>query len=51
MSKIIKCQSTIVGRLQREFTRKMSPLSQAVQEALGHSVAKTKRLNTQTRTT
>ena len=33
MRKVIKRQSTIMGRLHREITRKMSPLSQAVQEA------------------
>ena len=49
MRKAIKRQSTIVGRLHREITRKMSPLSQAVQEALGHSVAKAKRIIAQTR--
>ena len=49
MRKLIKRQSTIVGRLHREITRKMSPLSQAVQEALGHSIDKAKRLITQTR--
>jgi transposase, IS5 family len=49
MRKVIKRQTTIVGRLHREITRKMSPLSQAVQEALGHSIDKAKRLITQTR--
>jgi IS5 family transposase len=49
MRKVIKRQSTIVGRLHREITRKMSPLSQAVHEALGHSIAKAKRLIAQTR--
>ncbi len=49
MSKVLKRQSTILGRLQREITRKMNPLSQAVQEALGHILHKTKRLITQTR--
>jgi IS5 family transposase len=49
MRKVIKRQSTIVGRLHREITRKMSPLSQAVQEALGQRIDKAKRLITQTR--
>ena len=49
MRNVIKRQSTIVGRLHREITRKMGPLSQAVQEALGHSIAKTKRLIAQIR--
>jgi IS5 family transposase len=49
MRKVIKRQSTIVGRLQREISRKMSPLSQAVQEALGVSIDKAKRLIAQTR--
>jgi IS5 family transposase len=45
--KVIKRQRTIVGRLQREVGRKMSTLSQAVQEALGHTLDKAKRLITQ----
>ena len=49
MRKVIQRQSTIVGRLHREITRKMTPLSQAVQEALGLSIDKAKRLITQTR--
>ncbi len=49
MRKVIKRQSTIVGRLHRDVSRKMSPLSQAVQEALGHSVANAARLIAQTR--
>ena len=48
MRKVLKRQSTIVGRLHREITRKMNPLSQAVQEALGHTLHKAKRLITQT---
>jgi IS5 family transposase len=44
MRKVIKRQGTIVGSLHREITRKMSPLSQAVQEALAQSIAKAKRL-------
>ena len=38
MRKVIKRQRTIVGRLQREVARKMSTLSQAVQEALGQTL-------------
>jgi IS5 family transposase len=38
MRKAIKRQSTIVGRLHREISRKMTTLSQAVQEALGVKV-------------
>jgi IS5 family transposase len=49
MRKVIKRQSTIVGRLHRDVSRKMTALSQAVQEALGHSVAKAARLIAQTR--
>ncbi len=33
-----------VCRLHREIARKMTPLIQVVQEALGHSVTKAKRL-------
>ena len=49
MRKVLKRQSTILCRLQREITRKMNPLSQAVQEALGHTLHEAKRLITQTR--
>ena len=48
MRKTIKRQRTIVGRLQREVARKMSTLSQAVQEALAHTLDKAKRLIAQT---
>ena len=48
MRKTIKRQRTIVGRLQREVGRKMSLLSQAVQEALAHTLDKAKRLSAQT---
>jgi IS5 family transposase len=48
MRKVIKRQRTIVGRLQREVTRKMTALSQAVQEVLGHTLDKAQRLITQT---
>lgn len=48
MRKAIKRQRTIVGRLQREVGRKMSTLSQAVQETLGHPLDKAKRLVAQT---
>jgi len=48
MRKIIKRQRTIVGRLEREVGRKMSTLSQAVQESLGHTLDKAKRLVLQT---
>jgi len=47
--KVIQRQSTIVGRLHREISRKLTPLSQAVQEALGVSIDKTKRLIAQSR--
>ena len=47
MRKMIKRQRTIVGRLQREVARKMTTLSQAVQEALGQTLDKAKRLVTQ----
>jgi transposase, IS5 family len=46
MRKVIKRQGTIVGRLQREVARKMSTLSQAVQEALSQTLDKAKRLVT-----
>lgn len=49
MRKVIQRQRTIAGRLQREVTRKMSTLSQAVQEALGQTLDKAKRLIAQTR--
>jgi IS5 family transposase len=48
MRKMIKRQRTILGRLEREVGRKMTALSQAVQEALGHTLDKAKRLITQT---
>jgi IS5 family transposase len=48
MRKAIKRQRTIVGRLQREVGRKMSTLSQAVQEALSVTLDKAKRLVVQT---
>ena len=48
MRKVIKRQRTIVGRLQREVARKMSTLSQAIQETLGQTLDKAKRLVTQT---
>ena len=48
MRKIIKRQRTIVGRLQREVGRKMNMLSQAAEEALGHTLDKAKRLVLQT---
>ena len=48
MRKAIKRQRTIVGRLQREVGRKMSTLSQAVQEALGLTLDKAKQLVAQT---
>jgi IS5 family transposase len=48
MRKVIKRQRTIVGRLEREVGRKMNALSQAVQEALGHTLDKAKRLVMQT---
>lgn len=43
-----KRQRTIVGRLQREVGRKMTTLSQAVQERLGWTLVNAKRLVTQT---
>jgi IS5 family transposase len=49
MRKAIKRQSTIVGRLHREISRKMTTLSQAVQDALGVSIDKAKRLIAQSR--
>jgi transposase, IS5 family len=48
MRKVIKRQRTIVGRLEREVGRKMNALSRAVQEALGHTLDKAKRLVMQT---
>ncbi|PUE49823.1 hypothetical protein B9Z45_15505 [Limnohabitans sp. 2KL-17] len=44
MRKVIKRQRTIVGWLQREVTRKMSTLSQAIQETLGQTLGKAKRV-------
>ena len=49
MRKAIKRQATIVGRLHREIARKMTTLSQAVQDALGVSIDKAKRLIAQSR--
>jgi IS5 family transposase len=48
MRKVIKRPRTIVERLQREVARKMNMLSQAVQETLGQTLGKAKRLVTQT---
>jgi transposase, IS5 family len=48
MRKVIKRQRTIVGRLQREVARKMTALGQAVQETLGQTLDKAKRLVAQT---
>jgi transposase, IS5 family len=48
MRQMIKRQRTILGRLQREVGRKMTVLSQAVQETLGHTLAKAQRLIAQT---
>jgi IS5 family transposase len=44
MRKVIKRQRTIVSRLEREVGRKMNALSQAVQEALGHTLDRARRL-------
>jgi IS5 family transposase len=49
MYKAIKRQRTIVGRLHREISRKMTTLSQAIQDALGVSIDKAKRLIAQSR--
>ena len=46
--KMIKRQRTIVGRLQREVARKMTALSQAVQEAFGVKLERAKGLAAQT---
>jgi IS5 family transposase len=48
MRKVIKRQRTIVGRLQREVARKMTALNQAVEETLGQTLNKAKRLVAQT---
>lgn len=48
MLKVIKRQRTILGRLQREVDRKLTTVSQAVQEALGHTLDKAKQLVLQT---
>jgi IS5 family transposase len=48
MRNIINHQHTVVGRLQREVARKMSTLSQAVQETPGQTFDKAKRLVAQT---
>ncbi|MDI9235252.1 IS5 family transposase [Limnohabitans lacus] len=54
MRKVIKRQRTIVGGLQREVARKMTTLSQAIQDTLGQTLGQTlgkaKRLVTQTGT-
>jgi transposase, IS5 family len=49
MRKVLKRQSTIVGRMHRETTRKMNTLIQAVQEAQSNTLHKAKRLITQNR--
>ena len=48
MRKVIQCQRTIVGRLQREVGRKMSALALAVQETLGKTMSQAQRLVTGT---
>jgi IS5 family transposase len=48
MRKVIKRQRTLVGRLQRKVARKMTALGQAVQETLGQTLDKAKRLVAQT---
>ena len=48
MRRAIQRQRTIVGRLQREVGRKMNTLSLAVQETLGNTLDKAKRLVAQT---
>ena len=44
MRKVIKRQRTLVGRLQHEVARKMTTLCRAVQETLGQTSDKAKRL-------
>ena len=48
MRKAFKRQRTIVGRLQREVARKMTALSQAVQQVLGQTLEKAQWLVVQT---
>jgi IS5 family transposase len=49
MRRVIKRQSTVVGRLVREIDRKASALSEAVREVLGSAIAKARRIAEQSR--
>ena len=49
MRRVIKRQSTVLGRLAREIERKASVLSAAVREALGGALAKAQRIADQSR--
>lgn len=48
MRRVLKRQRTIVGRLQREITRKLSAIGQAVSDALGTTLAKARQIWEQT---
>ncbi len=49
MRRVIKRQSTVVGRLVREIERKAGALSAAVHEALGDALSKARRIADQSR--
>lgn len=49
MRRVIKRQSTVLGRLVREIERKASVLSEAVRQALGGALAKAQRIAEQSR--
>lgn len=49
MRRTLRRQRTIVGRLQREIERKLSPLGQAAREALQGTLSKAKRVFVQTK--
>lgn len=48
MRRVLKRQRTIVGRLQREITRKLSAIGQAVSDAMGTTLAKARQIWEQT---
>jgi IS5 family transposase len=49
MRRTLRRQRTIVGRLQREIERKLSPLGQAAWDAMGSTLAKARRVFDQTK--
>ena len=49
MRRVIKRQSTVVGRLVRNIDRKATAVREAVREVLGHALAKAQRIDEQSR--